>query len=259
MGLENVDRLDGVLGLIPVVGRLDGLHGINSDLGEEVGVGADDFTRHGRLSDVDEGFASEVLDLDANIIAEVLDSFAQGKTVAGNDGGGVYTVLHQLVSATEQLCGDEDDGGSAVANLLVLLLCEVDEDLAGRVIDIEELEDRGSVVGDGDVLGYVSAWFKYAVGGLPTPISSTIILSRPLGPKELLTTFAMACVASTILYQHKLTYFPPIQLTILVTNIRPRNLRATQEEGAVPRLLKHGRHVCRLSIVESANVGLAKR
>ena len=30
-----------------------------------------------------------------------------------------------------------------------------------------------------------------------TPISSTIILSRPEGPKELLTTFAMACVAST--------------------------------------------------------------
>lgn len=34
---------------------------------------------------------------------------------------------------------------------------------------------------------------------LLTPISSTIILSRPLGPKELLTTFAMACVANTIL------------------------------------------------------------
>ncbi len=28
-------------------------------------------------------------------------------------------------------------------------------------------------------------------------MSSTIILSRPLGPKELLTTFAMACVART--------------------------------------------------------------
>jgi len=30
-----------------------------------------------------------------------------------------------------------------------------------------------------------------------TPISSTIILSKPEGPKELLTTFEIACVATT--------------------------------------------------------------
>jgi hypothetical protein len=30
-----------------------------------------------------------------------------------------------------------------------------------------------------------------------SPMSSTIILSRPLGPKEDLTTFAIACVACT--------------------------------------------------------------
>jgi len=34
-----------------------------------------------------------------------------------------------------------------------------------------------------------------------TPISSTIILSKPEGPKELLTTFAMAWVASTVTSQ----------------------------------------------------------
>ena len=34
-------------------------------------------------------------------------------------------------------------------------------------------------------------------GNMLTPMSSTIILSRPLGPKELLTTFAIAWVART--------------------------------------------------------------
>jgi hypothetical protein len=48
----------------------------------------------------------------------------------------VYAVLHELVAAAEQLGGDEDDGRGAVADLLVLLLSEVDEDLAGRVLDV---------------------------------------------------------------------------------------------------------------------------
>lgn len=79
-------------------------------------------------------------------------------------------------------------------------------------------------------------------------MSSTIILSRPLGPNELLTTFAMACVARTAAdkkVSHAASNFriPCLSggdlLTILIADVGARNLLAAEEQRAVPGLSKH--------------------
>lgn len=61
-------------------------------------------------------------------------------------------VLDEVVGAAEEFGGDDDDRGGAVADLLVLLLRELDEDAPGGVFDFDQLEDGGAVVRDGDVL-----------------------------------------------------------------------------------------------------------
>ena len=120
--------------------------------------------------------------------------------------------------------------------LLVLQVSELDQDLGSRVLDIEELEDGGTIVGDGDILGPGCAMSKVgedkqkryrsitrvqmaaaqkereaecngdsAIEGSArgvcaerlTPTSSTIILSRPTGPSEVLTMFATETAACT--------------------------------------------------------------
>jgi hypothetical protein len=64
----------------------------------------------------------------------------------------VYSVLHELVSSSQKLGGDQDNRGSAVTDLLVLLVRKVDEDLAGGVLDVEKAENRGTIVGDSNIL-----------------------------------------------------------------------------------------------------------
>jgi hypothetical protein len=60
----------------------------------------------------------------------------------------VYAVLHQLVRALQQLGGEDDDRGGAVAHLLVLHLRELHEDARRRVLDLELVENRRAVVRD---------------------------------------------------------------------------------------------------------------
>jgi hypothetical protein len=112
----------------------------------------------------------------------------------------VYAVPHQLVTASQQLSSNENNRGCAVTDLLVLLLRQLDQNFSGRVLNIEEAEDCGAVIRNRDILVRVSNAAndsKRQGRQQLTPMSSTIILSRPLGPKELFTTFAMACVAET--------------------------------------------------------------
>ena len=54
--------------------------------------------------------------------------------------------------ALEELRGDEDNGGCAVADFRVLLPREIDENLASWMLDLQETENCGAVVGDCDVL-----------------------------------------------------------------------------------------------------------
>lgn len=93
-----------------------------------------------------------------------------------------------------------------------------------------------------------------------TPMSSTIILSRPLGPNELFTTLAMACVASTAPVSPSTlsSSSAAVQRTVLVSNIGSGNLLAAQEKGAVPRLLKQGCHDCSCGIIHPTVAALVQ-
>ena len=57
------------------------------------------------------------------------------------------------------------------------------------MLDLEKAEDCCTIVRHRNVLVYLSADSLWRNDLERTPISSTIILSKPLGPKELLTMF----------------------------------------------------------------------
>lgn len=59
----------------------------------------------------------------------------------------------ELLGLAQDLGGEDGDGRRAVADLVVLDLGDVDEDLGGRVVEGDALEDGGAVVGDGDLAG----------------------------------------------------------------------------------------------------------
>ncbi len=90
----------------------------------------------------------------------------------------------------------------AIADLLVLKLSEVNENFSCRVLHFEQSQNGGTVVGDCHVLKSTEKAVKLKSQGLYhrcllTPISSTSILSSPIGPREDLTTLAIAEAAMT--------------------------------------------------------------
>ena len=55
----------------------------------------------------------------------------------------------------EELSGEDDDRSGSVTDFLILHLGKIDKDLGSGVLNIETLEDRGTVVGDQDVSNLV--------------------------------------------------------------------------------------------------------
>lgn len=105
-----------------------------------------------------------------------------------------------------------------ISDLLVLQVGQLTQDLGGWVLHFQQLQDGRAIVGDGHVLSKhpqetdqqlrphhnVSYGVKqdskrdrYCLGVTQTPMSSTSILSRPTGPRELLTMLAMDAAAMT--------------------------------------------------------------
>ena len=64
---------------------------------------------------------------------DVFDSFLAGEPVAGDDGGGVDLLLDQLIRVLQELGGNEDDGGGAVADFLILKLGKLDQNLEKKL------------------------------------------------------------------------------------------------------------------------------
>lgn len=75
--------------------------------------------------------------------------------------------MDKLVGSAEQLRSKEDDRGSTVTDFLVLLCCERDEDTGlglagnaiathGRVRDVEQGKNGGTVVGNGHITDVVN-------------------------------------------------------------------------------------------------------
>ena len=61
----------------------------------------------------------------------------------------VHAVLNEGLALAEELPGEDDDGRGSVSDFRVLRLRDVHQGFGRRVHDVEELHDRGAVVGDG--------------------------------------------------------------------------------------------------------------
>jgi len=101
---------------------LDHVDGVDGEVGEELGLAAEDLRRERRLGDVEAHLAPEHGRLDRQVVLDELDRLLHRQSVARHDGGGMDGVLDELVGALEQLGGEDDDRRRAVAHLLVLHL-----------------------------------------------------------------------------------------------------------------------------------------
>lgn len=113
---------------------------------------SDDLARHAGLGNVDEAVLAERVDLDGELLSHEAHGLLAREAVAGDDGRRVNLVLDKVVRALEELGGDEDDRRRAVADFLVLLLGELNEDPARGVLDLDQVQDCRAVVRDGHVL-----------------------------------------------------------------------------------------------------------
>lgn len=183
---EDVDGFDVVLG--PEVGFLfDGFDGVNHEVGEEVGVGVDEFAGHGGLGAVQQCFLSEGVHVDCQFVLDIATALLGCDFEAGDDVGGVHLDLNEFVGPFQQFCGQDNDGGGPVSDLCILKLRELDEEIGDGVFDFEFFEDGG-------------AWVRGEIPSLvmvTSPRSSTIILSRPWGPRDERTMLATDMAART--------------------------------------------------------------
>lgn len=128
-------------------------------------------------------------------------------------------LLNKLISIFKELCGNNNleervrslermcflKGGtyhrcSAISNLLILQLGQVDQYPGSRMFHLQEVQDGCSIISDGYVLPQITQMSsEHQETGKPllTPTSSTNILSSPTGPRELLTMLAMELAAKT--------------------------------------------------------------
>lgn len=65
-------------------------------------------------------------------------------------------LLHEFVSALEELSGEDNDGGGTISDFSVLDLGKLDENLGGGVGDLELLEDSGAIVGNGHITDVIN-------------------------------------------------------------------------------------------------------
>jgi len=61
------------------------------------------------------------------VLRDVLAGLLAGNAVARNDGGGVDLLLDQFVGVLQQLSGQDDHRGGAIADLLVLELSQLNQ------------------------------------------------------------------------------------------------------------------------------------
>lgn len=123
-------------------------------------------------------------------------------------------IFHQLVRTAQKfgcydyyrcctiadlVCQHQSDRERTIrlTDFLILLLRQVDENLLCGVVHFKETEYLCAIVGDSNFLSALSIILVGPYVRRRTPISSTIILSNPEGPNELLTVFAIDCVATT--------------------------------------------------------------
>ena len=67
----------------------------------------------------------------------------------------VDLLVDELLGLAKQFSRQDSDSRRAITDLFVLGTRDVDEDLGGRVVDVDRLEDGCTIVGDGDLLARV--------------------------------------------------------------------------------------------------------
>lgn len=98
-------------------------------------------------------------------------------------------------------------GRGPISDLFVLQVSQFTQDFSSWVLHFQQLEDGCSIVSDGDVLRVNNRDYslifcfliyeKTLMNVRLTPMSSTNILSRPTGPRELFTMLAIDAAAMT--------------------------------------------------------------
>mmetsp|Transcript_32272 Transcript_32272/g.79948 ORF Transcript_32272/g.79948 Transcript_32272/m.79948 type:complete len:351 (+) Transcript_32272:698-1750(+) len=83
--------------------------------------------------------------------AEVLDSDRSGAVKALGDTHRVDAAVEESLCLVEQRAREHNDARRAVANLVVLRLGQLDEELADLVVDAHLLQDGGTIVRDGHI------------------------------------------------------------------------------------------------------------
>mmetsp|Transcript_84410 Transcript_84410/g.239933 ORF Transcript_84410/g.239933 Transcript_84410/m.239933 type:complete len:371 (+) Transcript_84410:1071-2183(+) len=166
VALEDVDGADRVARLALVVNGLDRGERLDGHRGEEVRLRAEDLRGHGGAARVEENIVAELVSANEQVVLDVLNSLAHGKTVARHNRGRVDLVLDELVGALEELRRDDDHRGGTISHFLVLEVRQLDEHLG--VVDTREAR----VVVDARCVGVVvvrgscfvfGAWWKAAV------------------------------------------------------------------------------------------------
>merc|ERR1719336_715125 len=80
---------------------------------------------------------------------EDVHSLARRLLEALRDGGGVDSLLQQLVCRVQKRSGSHNDRCSSISSLNVLSLAQLDQHLSGRMDNSHLVQDRGAVVCDG--------------------------------------------------------------------------------------------------------------
>lgn len=107
---------------------------------------ANDFARHARFRGIDERIPSQRIHFHAQLVLHELASLPTCQPITSNDRRWVDFLLHQLVRAPQKLRCDEDDRGCAIADLLVLLLGQINKYASSWVLNCKESEDCRAVI-----------------------------------------------------------------------------------------------------------------
>mmetsp|Transcript_56005 Transcript_56005/g.93095 ORF Transcript_56005/g.93095 Transcript_56005/m.93095 type:complete len:336 (-) Transcript_56005:260-1267(-) len=145
-----LDDVDGV----EVSASLETEHGVDAQLGKVVLVGVQHLGAQRRSGNVDQVLPESlfVVTVIEGDLRETLSGDGGGDSPSFNDELGVDTLLDEGLSLTEELSSKNAHRGGSITDLLVLSLRNLDEDAGGGVVNVEGLEDGGTVVGDSDLV-----------------------------------------------------------------------------------------------------------
>ena len=165
-GLTEADTLDeeGLSGratgdfldadILLVEGLIELHNGIDDHLGEEFPIAGNNLGVEGGHGASFEHFTLGLGVFGLHLDRDLLDSVnaeLHGLTVSLDDDLGVHAFFDELLGLLEELSGGEDDGGGTVTDLVVLGLGNVDEGLGSGVHNVEEADQSGAIIADGDL------------------------------------------------------------------------------------------------------------